>query len=72
MKEELMKLGFVEIPNNFMELDKGKFSVLFWVRPDGDWYFYIETEFSDGGTNYPYLGIEKLKALIRAHDEFFK
>ena len=64
MKDELINIGFMVCENNFVELRKEKYKVMVCCREDSP-CFYFEIE--SGGldyTSYPYLGIEKLKALI--------
>ncbi len=69
-KQELLDIGFTETKNPiFLELKKDGF----YIELSLDGYFFIYTDKSGDreGAPYDYKGIEKLKALIKAHEDYF-
>ena len=78
MKEELIQIGFTEVKTplgyetDFLELQKSGFYIEFCAG-NGGYFFIFSDKLGDReATPYPYKGIEKLKALIQAHEEYFK
>lgn len=69
MKQELIELGFKEVRDGFLELVKDGF----YIELSLDGYFFIYTDKSGDreAAPYEYLGAEKLKNLIKAHEDYF-
>jgi hypothetical protein len=72
MKKELVNIGFKEMSDtDFLELDKGDFKIEFSLKGE---YFHISTLMTADRESapYPYKGVDKLKNLIKANEEYFK
>lgn len=71
MKEQLIEIGFKETDNpKHLEFTGNGFSIDMSIGEG----FWISTDLSSDRESapYPYAGIDKLKALIKAHEEYFK
>lgn len=79
MKDQIIQIGFKEkdytgkgYVSNWLEYQGNGFYIDFC--PDDDGYFMIYTDNSGDREAAPYdfKGIEKLLALIKAHEDYFK
>jgi len=77
MKEDLIKIGFTECiypkgkSGNWLKFESKSLDIDFC--PDDNGFFWLKTKNSGDSdmTFYPYKGIEKLQALMKANEEYF-